>query len=264
MNGGFNSSLPYSLVQEGPDTYRFYRTYDAPMLKHLMNRRNPGLAFDIGFIYNYTDRLTLSGSLLDIGFIYYRSNLTNYALSGNYTYNGPFGSGPITDAYLWNVFDELNSNMTEGLAYRSYLYFLDPRLYLGASYQLNNKYYMNFLMYNHLLPGKLQSGAMVSLLAKPSEKFETSISWSYMNRSFTNLGFGLSYGKKPLQLYFVTDNILGFILPFSTKNVNLRLGLNLHFGCGERFNIDQCGCDWLKNAENHRLRVKEARRKKRR
>jgi hypothetical protein len=80
-----------------------------------------------------------------------------------------------------------------------------------------------------------------------------------MNNSITNLGFGLSYGKNPIQLYAVTDNIFGFILPMSVKNVNLRLGINLNLGCREIFNIDQCGCDWLKDERDRRLRKEKIR-----
>jgi len=38
------------------------------------------------------------------------------------------------------------------------------------------------------------------------------------------------------------------------KNVNLRVGLNLNFGCRGEFEIDQCDCTWLRDAEEHRLR----------
>jgi len=264
MNGGYSSSLPYSMRMESPGIYRFYHLYNASMMKHLMNIHNPGIALDFGFIYKYNNDITFSGSLLDLGLIFYRSNLTNYAISGTHTYNGPFGAGMITDQYLWDVFDELNQNMTAGVAADPYRFMLSPRLYLGAAYKWNKRFNVNMLLYNRFLPHKLQTGATVALLTRPSDKLEASLSWSYMNRSFTNLGFGLSYGNKPLQLYFVSDNILGFILPLSTKNVNLRLGLNLFFGCREKFNIDQCGCEWLRNTESHRLRKEEARRKKRR
>jgi hypothetical protein len=262
MDGGFNSSLPYALTEESPGSYRFQKQYDASMLKHLMNARNPGFAIDFGFIYKYSDRLTFSGSLLDLGMIFYRSNLSNYNLTGNHSYQGPFGNSTVYDTYLWDVFDELNTNMTEELASHPYTYFLDPRLYMGAAYKLNSRFDLNLLFYNRLLPGKIQTGTTVSLLTRPAKALVTSISWSYMNRSVTNLGIGIGYGKNPVQIYLVSDNIFGFILPLSTKNVNLRLGINLNLSCREAFNIDQCGCEWLKDAEDHRLRKEKFRRSK--
>jgi hypothetical protein len=259
VNGGFNSSLPYALREEGPGIYRFRRTTDASLLKNLMNARNPGFAIDLGFIYAYNDRLTFSGSLLDMGMIFYRSNLSNYSLKGNYTYQGPFGNGPIDNQYLWDVFDELNTNMTEQLTSNSYTQFLDPRLYLGAAYKLNTRYDLNFLLYNRLLPGRIQTGTTVSLLTRQTKTLVTSVSWSYMNNSIANLGIGIGYGKKSIQVYLVSDNIFGFILPLSTKNVNLRLGINLNLDCREVFNIDQCGCEWLRKAEDRKLKFEKFR-----
>jgi hypothetical protein len=264
IDGGFNSSLPYTLVQEGPNRYRFQDTYGAPLGKQLMNAKNPGLAIDLGFIYKYNDQWTFSGSLLDLGFIWYRSNLTHYTLQGNERYQGPFARGPITNAYLWDVFDDLNANMDEVLSTDPYVYYLDPRLYLGASRKLNNTYDLNFLLYNRLLPGRLQTGATVSLLTRPDKAFRTSISWSYMNASPANLGIGVSYGKRPVQIYAVTDNVFGFILPMSTKNVNVRFGFNLRFGCRESFDMEQCGCGWLRAERDKRARIEKLKHRKQR
>jgi hypothetical protein len=225
-----------------------------------MNARNYGLAVDLGFIYRYDDRWTFSGSLLDAGFIWYRSNLGNYTLEGNERYQGPFAQGTLTDQYLWDVFDEWNAAMDETLTADPYVHFMDPRLYLGAARKLNDRYDINFLLYNRLLPGKLQTGTTISLLTRADKAFRTSISWSYMNNSFTNLGLGISYGRNPVQLYFVTDNIFGFILPLSVKNVNLRLGINLNLSCRESFNMDQCGCDWIKAEHKRKLRKEKFRR----
>ena len=262
IDGGFNSSMPYSLQPSNTGSYRFYRGYDASILNHLSNARNPGIALDFGFIYKYNGRLTFSGSLLDLGMIFYRSNLTNYSLQGSYTYHGPFGASMVTDQYLWDVFDELNNNMNTGVTANAYNYYLDPKLYLGAAYTLNKRFNLNMLVYNRLLPNKLQTGTTLSLLTRPSDALEASISWSWMNHSITNLGFGISYGKSPVQFYLASDNLISFILPMSTKNVNLRVGINLNLECKEKFNIDQCGCEWLKDAESHRLRMEKARRNK--
>jgi hypothetical protein len=260
VDAGYNSSLPVSLQMESDGNYRFYQRYDASVPGYLMNNGNPGLAVDAGFIYNYSDRLVFSGSLLDLGFIAYRSNLTNFSLTGEYLYSGPFGDGTGDDRYLWDVFDELNDNMTEELTYDSYTYFLDPKLYLGASYRYNDRYDINLLWYNRLLPGKLQTGVTVSVLAHPRPSLETSISWSYMNHSFLNLGMGLGYVKGPWQIYLVSDNIPGLVLPMRTKNVNLRLGINLNLGCRKMFDINQCGCSWLRDAEKKSARKEEFKR----
>ncbi len=264
FDGGFNSSLPVALREETPGTYRFQEVYEAPLMKHLMNFRNPGLALDAGFIYKYNDRLILSGSLLDLGLIYYRSKLTNYKLEGTYRYNGSFGYTSVYEEHLQDIFDELNQNMNDEVTADPYLQFLDPRMYLGAAYKLSNRYDLNFLLYNRLLPAKLQTGVTISMLTRADKKLRTSISWSFMNNSITNLGLGVAYGKKPVQLYLVSDNMLGFVFPFYVKNINLRAGINLKLSCREIFDINQCGCEWIRKEESRRLRHESIRKDKKR
>jgi hypothetical protein len=83
-----------------------------------------------------------------------------------------------------------------------------------------------------------------------------------MNRSITNVGIGIGYGRSPVQVYLVSDNILGFIWPMSAKNVNLRLGMNINIGCRDRFDVNQCGCGWLRDAEERTARHEKIRRKR--
>lgn len=262
VNAGFKSSLPYSLGVDFSGTYRFNHRYRATFSDFFFNRRNPGLALDAGFIYKYSSKLTFSGSLLDLGMIYYRSNRTKYNVRGNYLYQGPTADSAISERYLWDVFDALNANLSVDLNYRSYVYLLNPRLYLGATYVLNRNFNANLLLYNRFLPTKIQTAATVSLTSRSLKNMEASVSWSYMNRSFTNLGIGLGYGRSPVQVYLVSDNIFGFIWPMNTKNVNLRFGINLIFGCGEQLDLSQCGCAWLRDADSRQLRKEELRRGK--
>jgi hypothetical protein len=261
-DAGFNSSLPYSMGVDGRGIYRFDHRYNNSFARYAFNRKNPGIAVDLGFIYQYTSRLTLSGSLLDLGLIWYRSNLTNYSVKGNYLYTGPGADSMIADRFLWDVFDDLNANVDVSLTHHSYAYFLDPRLYLGATYRINDRFDANLLLYNRFLPVKIQTSVTASIISRPLKNMEASLSWSWMNRSINNVGLGIGYGRSPVQVYLVSDNLLGFFMPMSAKNVNLRFGLNLHFGCRERFDVSQCGCGWLRDAERRTLRNEKLGRRK--
>jgi hypothetical protein len=152
---------------------------------------------------------------------------------------------------LW---DSLNASMEDELTFNSYYHFLDPRLLLGATLIVNPKISINALLYNRFNKMKYQSGIMLSALARPFKNLETSLSWSYMNRSALNLGIGIAYGRSPLQFYLVSDNILAPLFPMNTKNLNLRFGLNILLGCRKRENIEACGCFWLQKAEEKRVK----------
>ncbi len=258
MDAGFRSSMPLSLVPETGNSYRVDNVYGGTFSSYFFNRRNPGLAVDLGFIYRQSDRLTLSGSLLDLGAIWYRSNQTDYHVEGQYLYQGPAMDSAISETFFWDVFDALNENLDFTLGQNSYMVVLDPRLYLGATYKINDQVEAHALVYNRLLPRKLQTSATVSLSAKFSKTGQASVSWSYMNRSLANVGIGIAAGDQPVQVYLVSDNLLGFFMPMGTKNVNLRFGINLRFGCNRKQSdtfIEDCGCAWYQDAEARDRRI---------
>lgn len=228
---GVNSSMPLSMHAENPNEYRFYNSYNTSLKSILMSGKNPGMAMDIGFIYELNDHFILSGSILDLGFIKYRKDLTNYSIKGNYFYEGEWGNNPTSDTLAWGLFDELNENNENNLSNESYFHFLDPRLYLGASYKISNFYKINVLLYNRFFPNKIQTGGTISLQTQFINSLNTCISWSYMNNSLTNFGIGIDYRHNPYQAYLVSDNILGVIMPNTINNVNIRIGFNLFFGC---------------------------------
>jgi hypothetical protein len=250
-----NASLPYSLSADNSGNYDVVEPYNAPLMDYILNRSNPGFALDFGFIYQYTDELVFSGSLLDVGFIRYASNLTNYSLNGNFQYDGPLNDSIVTEAYFATLFNSLNANMEDNITADPYYHFLTPRVLLGAGLVVSPKITINALWYNQFHQMKYQTGLMISALARPLKNLETSLSWSYMNRSALNLGVGIAYGRSPLQFYLVSDNILAPLFPMSTKNLNLRLGLNILLGCsGRKEKISGCGCYWLQEAQEDRIR----------
>lgn len=261
VDAGFNSSMPYSLIQESGTRYRVGNLYGGSISSVMFNRQNPGLAFDFGFIYKYDDRITLSGSLLDLGAVYYRSDLTNYTVTEQYLYQGPAMDSAISESFFWDVFDGLNENLNYSLGRDAYVYMLEPRLYLGADYRVNPKVNASVVLYNRLLPNKLQTSVTAMLSTRVGKTTRAAVSLSYMNRSLVNLGVGLSTGDKPLQAYLVSDNLLGLFLPMSTKNVNLRFGLNLRFGCKQGTDIaTDCGCAWYRDAEIRAARMERIKR----
>ncbi|MCA1746644.1 MAG: DUF5723 family protein, partial [Bacteroidales bacterium] len=64
-----------------------------------------------------------------------------------------------------------------------------------------------------------------------AEHFHASVSWSLLNNSFMNAGLGVAYTGMGVQMYAVSDNVVGLFRPLDTRSINLRLGMNLMFGC---------------------------------
>jgi hypothetical protein len=247
-----NGSLPVSLEIDPSGYYTITNEYYTTIPDIVFNRRNIGIAFDAGFINEYDDKITFSGSILDIGAIYYRSNLTNYNVEGEFFYDGPLGDTIETESY----FNDIINTFTGGsiIAHKPYIYFLQPKIMLGATYKINDRINFGGLIAGKIYKQKFQSGLILSANSRFAKYFTASLSWSYIHRSVNNLGLGLALGRVPFQFYIISDNMMGMIWPLSTKNLNLRFGVNIIFSCYRKENISGCGCYWMQKEEERRER----------
>jgi hypothetical protein len=247
-----NASLPYTLDIDTSGYYEITDEYYTSISDLIFNRKNFGLGVDAGFIYNYDENTTISGSILDIGAIFYRSGLTNYDVEGNFFYDGPLGDTVLTEDY----FNEVINTFTDGsiIDNRPYIYFLQPKIFLGATYKLNDRINLGGLIASRIYRQKIQSGLILSANSRFAKYFSASLSWSYIHRSVNNLGLGLGFGRMPLQFYIISDNVLGMIWLQSSKNINLRFGLNIIFGCYRKSSIKGPGCYWIREEEERRER----------
>ena len=163
-----------------------------------------------------------------------RSNLNTITGSGEFVYQGPISDTLLTD----NYFDELQSafadSMDVDVSHQKYTTMLPPRVIAGINYNLTPK-----------LKAGIQAEALIHRTkVLPSLTFSGNyklIRYTYLMASYTiqyntfrNFGFGFATGRGPVQFYMISDNAAGFIWPMSTRNINLRFGLNINLGCNIR------------------------------
>lgn len=253
--GKLNASLPDSDVDLHTDADNFNLTLDGSMRANIsapiiidhtngrindinldgdvnawdiiLNRQNWGLAFDAGFITRLDNRTTLSGSIVDAGFIRWRSYLHNVETEDRFTYAGVLAD---TNNVLESVLDSITFEVTE----KPYTTWLPLKTYLGAGYRLNSRLEGRILGSAVIYRSKFTPALTFALDYNPFGHFHLLGSYSLFYGSYNNLGAGLSMGRGPMQWYILSDNIAGIIWPMSTRNVNLRFGLNLNFGCSDR------------------------------
>lgn len=190
----------------------------------LLNRKNWGFAFDAGFIYNYSSRITLSGSILDLGFIRWRSYMSNLNAETQYVYRGALVDGGNFEE---SILDSIEYTITN----EPYFTFLPTKIYFGAEYAINDKLSGRGLISSTIYRTKFTPAFTLSLDYNPFGYFHVIGGYSMFYRSFNNFGFGLAMGRGPIQFYAISDNVLGIIRPLDTRNINLRFGLNINLGC---------------------------------
>jgi hypothetical protein len=205
---------------------------DVSAMSVIMNSQNKGLALDFGFIYKYTDRITLSGSMIDIGFIRWKSKASNFDERGDFYFGGTgFGSSFNTADYFQEVVDSVNQQFNVAYKQHPYFSFLPSRLYLGGTYDLNNQVNVGLLTRNDFFRYKIQPSFSLSVNSRFWRFLALSLSYSEINNSFNNVGAGLGILGKNFGFHLVTDNFLAYKIK-DTRNINLRFGLHFMFGCG--------------------------------
>lgn len=127
---------------------------------------------------------------------------------------------------------------------------LPLKLHIGANYKLNSKVDVGILARGLVTQSRIYPSVILSANTNFARFFSGSVTYSYNNYSFNNLGLGLSFQSKHLQYYIIRDNYWG-LLRLSLNNVNFRFGVNLLFGCyKKKKSEDHIGCPWFNLKQN--------------
>jgi hypothetical protein len=239
FDGNFlmHSSLPIT-VDASNNKLNSVNYNDATITELLLNRKNPGFAIDAGIIYDMNNKIQLSASIIDLGFIRWRSNLNNFEGTGNFTFQGLVGDPANYQSYFNNLSNSFLQSANFEVNQNKYTSYLSPRLMAAANYKFNSLLSAgiigNGIMYwSKFVPALTFTG---NLKASPSIGLMASYTVQYY--SFNMLGAGMYLGINPIQFYLVSDNIIALIKPLDARNINLRFGLNLNFGCPKNHNPD--------------------------
>jgi Family of unknown function (DUF5723) len=206
--------------------------------------KNNGFAIDLGATYRLMDRINLSLSVVDLGFIKWKNDTYNYKLDPNkakYSFDGIDLNKVLTgdDDYLNSVGDSISSNFepTEGVT-GSYKTSIPTKIYVGGNYEIRRNFTAGIVLYSEMFRGRFMTGATLGVHKNFGKTFSATGTYTMSNNSFNNIGLGASLNLPPFQLYVVGDNILRAAVGGkelnkfinSTQLFNLRVGLNLVFG----------------------------------
>ncbi len=205
---------------------------------------NYGAAVDAGILYDYSDRLTLSASILDLGFIWWRKNLTALSQKETFVFSGfdldtYIRTGTQADL-LTALEDSISKNFSLSQSSGSYVALIPTRIFGAAGYHLNSRLEFGSVVELEILSGTVSPGLTFTAVSRPVDGLALSLSYSLMDRAYNNLGFGLVAGSHPVQFFFVTDHIpasyvkdknSGLIWPYRARTMNVRLGFSVLLGC---------------------------------
>lgn len=251
-----NASLPLKIKTDSNGLVTHARIRDdASWSKVLLNARNPGMGVDLGVIYTGWDRMTLYASLLDLGLIYWTSDVSSFDVQQDFEFEGLSREDLEMGDYMGMMRDSLINSYQINQTSQPYVTFMPVHTYAGMTYRVNDYLKAGFLQHNLLYKWRIYPSFILSMNAQIKDFLSLHASYSYNNYSFRNLGAGVSLQTDHWQFYAAVDNLLA-IRPLNVRNINLRLGFNLFFGCAGRkaeTDIHQpasgTGCFWIKRQQ---------------
>ena len=225
---------------------------------YLFNRNNRGLGIDLGFNYHVNDKLLLEFSVLDLGFINWNSYTANSYLSAwDYTYDGIsnpisiFGDGTSVSFLKEILEDSIEQSLKNNYQYSnpSYSTSLRTKIYASMEYIVDHNNFVSLSFYSSFVRKRWRRGLGVAYNYHLGNFLSATASYSIYNRSYSNLGAGISLNLGPVEIYMLTDNVLAFgtlnprdnflnnngssSINIDTKKVRngqVHFGINLTFG----------------------------------
>ena len=184
-----------------------------------LNTKNPGFAIDLGGEYQFNDKIKLFASLTDLGFIHWGNKdfRYNFYQDARFTWEGADISNSVNKDNVGYIsidsaFTKLTDQLKDSLQLRSrgkaYTTMVSPKLYLGATYQLNRTFYVGGLFRASLVDKMFIPSLTASVNGRLMRNVSASVSYSITRGSYVNLGAGLTAKLGPFQLYLETDNLL--------------------------------------------------------
>ncbi|MDR1583204.1 MAG: DUF5723 family protein [Prevotellaceae bacterium] len=198
-----------------------------------------GIAVDLGANYKLLDdKLTLSASLLDLGFIKWKAqNAANAPIKGSFVFEGvditiEDGVADWDDGYFDNI---LEDNIDYTTTFNSYTSFLAAKVLIGAEYGiLNNILTFGGLSKSSIVNKTVFQEITASVNYLQFSCFNASLSYSLLNGRFGTIGLGLGGRLGPINIYAAGDYFPAHytkqFIPYKNKAFNFQMGILFNFG----------------------------------
>lgn len=205
-----------------------------------INPRNFGLALDIGADYRMYDWLQLSASIVDFGSIKWKDDMTNFQNEAEYDYEGVEVYISDDNEFVEDFLDSLETTFDEFTVQPTeYRNFLPTKIYMGGAVYPHPKISFGLLSRTDIYKGELRQQFTASANLYPIRMLSTTFSYSIINSTYKNIGFGLALNAFPFNFYLLTDTGPSvYFFPLEAKYFNLKIGMNIAIGCKKEKEYD--------------------------
>ncbi len=196
------------------------------------NFKNRGVALDLGFTYKATEKITLNGSLLDVGSIKWTQNIHNYEdRDFSYTFQGVDINEALNDT---NYFQTLNDSLGDiffiNPTNNSYRTSLPVRLIVGGQYEINRLLSTGVVWFSDFTNGNYRPTWMLAGSLHVKNWFVVNMNYTVSSRSANNVGLGIALKGGGASFFISSDNVLAYLWPSSAKIAHMSTGLGFVIG----------------------------------
>lgn len=198
---------------------------------------NNGYGIDVGVNYKATRKWSFSASMVDLGYITWKSNAKKYELnnakfdfqgldSTHYSYDSASFFKKDIDKLIIDTLEKVFKANERNEEFTSYL---NTKFFIGAQFSINHRNYLGAVFMGEFRKNKFIPALNVSFTKKFWSLMDARVSWSYYNNRYDNLGFGLTLNMMWIQPYVFADNVLSLADYPNAQWFNIRAGININF-----------------------------------
>ena len=198
---------------------------------------NNGFGLDIGIQYHITDRINLSASVTDVGYINWKENTQSFSFEDvTYSFKGfdvvdLINNDGANNDFFQNELDSLGNLYTlqenENIAYKSSLV---SNFYTGFDYKITGMHHVGAQVYGKIAEGNVTPEFGVYYNLQFRDVVNAVVNASFRNGQVHAVGAGVSFDLGPIQIYGTSESITSLINPQAANLLDARVGINLIIG----------------------------------
>lgn len=247
FDASFSSIIPYSITSDSTDGLSIQ--FNPNDFKNNWQNafRNVGAAIDLGITYRINEHFGIAASILDLGFIHWKTQSTNF--SGHKLDDNSNRREELFDGFTDEDFRQLREG-SHGVANiilnhfplefqkkSAYTSAISGRFTVEGYYNLGESHRFSALFQGRIVNKQFMPSFTVAWNGNFLNIFDLCVSYSISKRSYGNLGLGVGFNLWVFQIYAATDNIFAFCNSKSpqrsilnARNANLQVGLVFDWG----------------------------------
>lgn len=226
------SSLPLRITRDRDGYVDGIEIDDNVKLSQLAVGNNRGWGFDLGMVWEPTEKLILGASVTDIGYIRWNEMTNRFSANSSFLFKGmdagPEIAGSDTDRDYWEeITDSIQNTFNVSDNNVKYKTGLHGSVNLIADLKVKKWLSIGAVSRHYMIDGTWLPNFQTSAGLHAGKVLSAVVTYGITRNHFSGIGAGLMLKGGPIQFYVASDNIEAIWMPQNAKYANVRTGINI-------------------------------------